>query len=454
MKIIEVDKIITNVEATEFSYEGYGVARIEKFPILIDGLLKGEIADIKITSVFSKYAFAKVIFQHKKVPERIEVKNNNLNESGNAPLLVMKYDSQLEFKTSIIKSLFKRELNYTYDGVCLESPNELHYRNKATVHVIKNESRKTLFDIGYFERNSHKVVEQTAFDLVDKELEKLMLKVISIIKDNVLLLKEFLTNIFSITFKYSKKSKEYLIIFNGIKFIEFPLNLFSKLKNDFEINVIYNLFNKKETKIIETKILQGKQAIIYGLSKQKYLVDANSFFQINEKQIERIYTTIQKQLNLLGNELIVDAYAGVGSIGISLAKKAKKIVSVESNKNASFCAIENAKLNYLNNVECVEMDTEWFFEDPRTKLTPIDIIIFDPPRSGLSNFVIKNTIEHKIRKIVYLSCNPRTMVRDIKEFNNKGYQIDFLQAYDMFPQTPHIETLCILSKNDFNKAKN
>lgn len=433
---------LKHVEVTEFSYEGYGVVRIEGYPILVSNAYLHEIIDIKIIKYFSKYAFGKVVFRYSCSLKRNKnfVKDNLLTD--NSKLIFLNYDEQLKFKQKIVNELFNRELSFNKVKNIVSSDNIIGYRNKIILHV--QFSKKTLL-IGEFQENTHTIVEQENYILANNALNNLIKYTTKVLKDNLELLVE--TNIKSIIFRNSILNNEQQICFisesNNSKNIKKSLldKIFLKFPN---CKISQNIGNKKI-------VYSDRDWINFNFDNINYPLSPETFFQINENQAIKIFKTIENKIsNNKSKTNLIDAYSGLGVIGITLSKYVNNVLCVESNKKAVENGNELILKNNLNNVRFYNLDCTEFFE--KNKEINIDTIVFDPPRDGLTPNIINVVISNKINNIIYLSCNPRTLVRDLKIFNaSNNYEIEYVQPFDMFPQTPHIETLVFLKlKSNFN----
>ncbi|TPI02484.1 23S rRNA (uracil(1939)-C(5))-methyltransferase RlmD [Mycoplasma struthionis] len=424
--------IIKNFIATELTYEGYGTNRDYDKLILVENLLENEEADIQIIKATSKVVYAKVCKLIKKSKLRKETEYPELLASGAALLSNMDYENQVAFKQDIVNKLFLRNLPNLKVLDIIKSKKEFWYRNKIKLNVIKKRNK---FIYGFFEKKSHNLVEQEHLYLAHKEIDNLFLKIkklfakheASIALDN-----------FEMTLKHSKFTKELQLIIEHSNDYVFPENTILELEQ------IKNLVSFIQITEKETRILFGAKDLVFKTKNNIYKVAYDAFYQINDEQTEKLYDQVLKRIK--NKDLtILDAYAGVGTIGLHAAKKAKKLISVEINKNASIATEINANLNAYNNIEFINEDSEICFKKMLSENKHIiDLIIFDPPREGMNKSIIDIVSKLKIKQIIYVSCNPHTMIRDLKDFEEKGYEIGDIQPIDMFPQTPHIETICSL----------
>ncbi|RMA78541.1 23S rRNA (uracil1939-C5)-methyltransferase [Metamycoplasma subdolum] len=449
---IKEGQILLEQHAQDYSYEGYGVIRVEKYPIFVENMLATEIADIKIVKSTSQFAFAQVIKFHKVSKHRILVDNINLLKSGAAPLMIVNYNKQLEFKQKIIESLFKRNLpSVVKINKIVKSPLMWHYRNKISLHVnYENVPAK----LGIFVKNSHELVPQTSFDLGYEEIDKIAKKLINVIRDfSSQEENNFVKNIklHEVTIKYSQSSKEGQIIFKCLENKRIPDEFVNAILKEMpNIVLTQNVTSKDKLRIYKTYKLTKNQKVEFRIKDLRFRVSANAFYQINEQQIAQIYEYISNNLELNGTECLADLYAGVGTIGMYLSNKVKKVVCVELNRQATIDGDINSRLNNLTNTSFYKSDVLKFIDRVGFK-DSIDVAVIDPPRGGLHPNIIFSMANKKISKIVYLSCNPRTLVRDLKLFADRDYQIKLVQPFDMFPQTYHIETLVILERQFYDK---
>jgi len=207
--------------------------------------------------------------------------------------------------------------------------------------------------------------------------------------------------------------------------------------------VVENVNNRHTNVILGTKekVLYGKGFIKDDILGLTFNISASSFFQVNPVQVEVLYKTALDLIDIKSDQVVLDAYSGVGTIGLIAAKRAKKVISVEISHQAHLNAIENAKNNQVKNIEFFEDDAGKFINEYPNQL---DIVIMDPPRKGSDENFLSSLLSRKPKQIIYISCDPETLARDI-EFLKKKYEVTFVQPVDMFPFTSHVETVVCLS---------
>ena len=234
-------------------------------------------------------------------------------------------------------------------------------------------------------------------------------------------------------YKYSKKAE----------------NLLELIKNEFDqiTSIMYVINSKPNDTIYDLEILcfSGKNYITEKIGELLFEISAKSFFQTNSYQTNKLYKIVKSFANLKGNEIIYDLYSGIGTISLFLSKEAKKIIGIETVKDAVQAAKSNSKLNNISNCKFIHGDVKDIIAKPIKGIKKPDIIIVDPPRNGLEKLVIKSIIKLSPDKIIYVSCNSSTQARDIYELRD-FYNLKITQAIDMFPQTYHVENVVLLEK--------
>ncbi|WP_338822524.1 23S rRNA (uracil(1939)-C(5))-methyltransferase RlmD [Mycoplasmopsis felifaucium] len=434
MKKIDL-KVYKDVKCIDHTYEGLGTVKIEDNPVFVDNLLPGEIADIEIKKVNSRFGLGKVINLKKKSNLRTDECNEKLMKSGSASLANISYDNQLDFKENMVKYLFNRNIHFNNIEPVLKSEHIWNYRNKLTVFtkLIQNNIK-----IGLFEKNTHNLIEQDSYDLAQKPIEKLILWITKNINNYPEIVKS--ANCFDqLTVRYSSYSDKLLLIFKVLKPFKLPKLFIQDLK--------YNFSNLQSVLIVNNnrilnKYISENTCLIDKIGDYTFKLDWNSFFQINTYQTEKLYNLLFDNLKVNNSDIILDAYSGIGTIGIMLANKVKKVYGLEIIENATKNSIENAKLNSINNAEFYSGDVLQSIDKITEK---INTIIVDPPREGLDNKFLNKILDLKPAQIGYISCNYHTMCRDIDLLTKSGYKLEYLRPCDMFSQTHHIEVVGVLT---------
>ena len=444
---------IVELEITDLSYEAMGVAHYEGLTIFVNNALPGEIVKAKILKVKKRFAFAKIEKIIKESPDRVSVKLNQWVQTGLASLAHIKYDKQLEFKRNqVINLLHKAGLDQIKVDETLPSPEEIGYRNKAQVPV---RTIKGQLDIRFFRRHSHDLVPLTNFFTTDPEIDRVLVAVRDILRKYRVPAYDEIHNKGEVRYldvRRSKASGDIMVILVCLHndFPQLPKVAAEISKIDKVTSIILN-HNPKKTNVILGRndyVVWGENQILDKIGDIKFRISPKSFFQINSLQTPRLYNLAIKKADLKADDVVIDAYSGIGTIGLSVAKHVKVVRGMETISDAVKDANANAKLNGITNAQYVtgkaeEVMPRWAEEGLKT-----NVIFVDPPRKGLTPEFIDAAAKTKPEKIVYISCNTATQVRDLQLFMEKGYHFNEITPVDMFPQTPHVESVTVLERTD------
>lgn len=391
MKINDIYEVI--IESVDDI--GNGVIRINNIVVFVPYTLKNEKVKIKIVSISKRFAVGKVIEFITKSDKRCEVKCNCYNECGGCNFLHINFNDELSIKINYINKLFNTNINTVLTN------NEYNYRNKATFHIKDGK-------IGYYSEKTNNIIEINNCLLLDNR-----------INDIYNYLKEHeLSTISEVIIRVT--TKDIMIVFKGEKY---------------DINDIINHFNITSI-YLNDKLIYGESYIIEEIDNIKYSIYPDSFFQVNKDNMKIMYDKAREYAGY-GNNLL-DLYCGTGTIGIYLKDNFKHIDGIEINKDSIKNANINKKLNNINNIKFTSGDASI------AKNNNYDVIIVDPPRSGLSKKVINFLNKSNAKRIVYISCNPKTLKRNIDLLNN--YKMIKLEIINMFNKTKHIECITLLEK--------
>ena len=442
---------IVELEITDLSYEAMGVAHYEGLTIFVNNALPGEIVKAKILKVKKKFAFAKIEKIIKESPDRVKVKLNQWVQTGLASLAHIKYDKQLEFKRNqVVNLLHKADLDQIKVDQTLPSPEETGYRNKAQVPVRTVNGQ---LEIGFFRRHSHDLVPLTNFFTTDPEIDRVLIAVRDILRKYNVPVYDEVHNKGEVRYldvRRSKATGEIMVILVCLHrdFPQLP-KVAAEISQIPDVSSIILNHNPKKTNVILGKndyVVFGEDHITDKIGDVKFRISPQSFFQINSLQTPRLYNLAIEKADLKPDDVVIDAYSGIGTIGLSVAKHVKAVRGMEVIKPAVDDANANAKLNGITNAEYVvgkaeEVMPRWANEGLKT-----DVIFVDPPRKGLTPEFIDAAVKTNPKKIVYISCNPATQVRDLQLFREQGYDFDEIDPVDMFPQTPHVESVAVLER--------
>ena len=450
--ILKKDEIKT-FKIEDLAHGGDGVARAENGKAVFVSLtLPGDLIKAKITKLKKDYAFAELIEVIEAGGGRIKAPCPVYNECGGCQLQHINYQKELEFKQNNLKQLINRIAKIEEFKLrdVLAADDDFRYRNKAQFPLDLNDENQ--ITAGFYKRGSHEIVPNheclIQHPLINRilriTLEELNKFQLSVYNENTLqgLLRHLVIRVGTCT-----NQALLVMVTNGDDFIDKNLIARTLMRKIPELKGVVQNINTKNTNVIfgkEDLLLAGKNKITEYIGKTAYSISARSFFQVNTMQAKKLYDTAAKYLGDDGSARVIDAFSGTGSIALYLADQAEKIYAVESLKSAVEDARANAQLNQINNVEFEQGLVEDKLPELLTK-DQIDTIIFDPPRKGLDEKTIDLLLENKLEKIIYISCNPATLARDLKRLKAK-YQLVEIQPVDLFPQTYHIESVAFLNK--------
>ena len=446
------------VDIIDNGFEGEGIAKIDNFTIFIPGTIKGEKVRVLIVKVLSSHGFGKVIEILGKSQARQDVDCNTYKRCGGCNLRHVKYEETLKMKQNAVQSLVNKTLKnklQVEETVGMENP--LHYRNKAQYPIGINKKGEPV--IGVFANRTHEVIPIDNCLIQNKKSEEIAKFIIEFIKEKNISIydeKKGKGLVRHIVTKVGIKTGEIMcvIVINGHK-IPNENELVENLKTRYpEIKAIVKNINMKNTNVIlgqENINLYGNGYIEDILGEYKFKISPLSFYQVNPVQAEKLYNLGVSMAEITKNDVVFDLYCGIGTISLFMSKFAKKVYGIEIVKEAVKMAKENAQNNNVSNTEFFAGDVEIVLDDLiNNKGLKADVVMFDPPRKGLDKKSIDNILNIRPKKIVYISCNPATLIRDLADFENE-YDIKTIIPVDMFPYTSHVECVSVLQHKKFKR---
>lgn len=451
-KIIPVEKNKEYVvEIIDNGFEGEGIAKIYGYTIFVPNAIKGEKVKILIVKVLSSHAFGKIIEVIEASKYRVESDCSTYKRCGGCNLRHIKYEKTLEMKQNAVQSLVNKTLNNKIKVskvVGMENP--FYYRNKAQYPVGLDKNGNPV--IGVFANRTHEIIQMQDCKIQHKESEKIAKYIFDLWNKEKLSIYNETTGkglLRHIVIKIGFKTNEIMciLVVNGVdipneaQIIEQVVNRFPNVKT-----IVKNINTKN------TNVILGKENInIYGdgtisdkLGNLVFKISPLSFYQVNPVQTEKLYSIGVEAAKITNDDVVFDLYCGIGTISLFMAQYAKKVYGVEIVEQAVEMAKENAKINGIDNVDFFAGDVEHVLDDliNRKKIIP-DVVMIDPPRKGLDKKSIQNLLSVAPKRLVYISCNPATLVRDLASFEDK-YEIKSITPVDMFPFTSSIETVTVL----------
>ncbi len=441
-----------DVTIADLTYQGMGVAKVDDFPLFIENALPGEELTIQVTKVQSHYGFARAIAWKSESPDRVTDVDKTYRQTGIAPLQHLAYPAQLKFKQHQIAELFSKDHQDVEVAPTLGMENPTQYRNKAQVPVrmIKGQ-----LETGFYRQHSHDLIPLTDFYIQDPAIDAAIVKVRDILRQfeipayNEISDKGVIRNIMVRRGYYSHEMM--IVLISRTQKMPSQAQLVDQIHQALpEVTSIVLNVNAKKTNVIMgnvTRTLYGKPTIEDSLLGLTFAISARSFYQVNPQQTEKLYQMAIDKAGLTGEETVIDAYCGIGTISLALAKHAKQVYGVDVVSEAIEDAKVNAQKNHLSNVTFEINKAEYQMAKWQEDGVKPDVVVVDPPRKGLAESLIDSTAKMGPKKVVYVSCNPATLVRDVARFQELGYEIDGpIQPVDQFPQTPHVESVTVLVK--------
>ena len=439
------------VEIVDNGYEGEGIAKIDNFTIFVPGAIKGEKVKILIVKVLSSHAFGKIKEIINKSDFRQESDCSTYKRCGGCNLRHIKYNQTLRIKQNAVQSLVNKTLINkieVQETVGMENP--FHYRNKAQYPFGVNKEGEPV--IGVFANRTHEVIPMKNCLIQNPQSEEIAKYILNFIKENKISIYNEKTGrgLFRhVVIKVGIKAGQIMciLVLNG-KNIPNEKQLVDELIKRFQsIESIVKNINMKNTNVIlgqENINIYGNGYIEDKLGEYTFKISPLSFYQVNPIQAEKLYNLGVKMAQISKEDTVFDLYCGIGTISLFMANYAKKVYGIEIVKEAIDAANENAKINHVNNTEFYAGDVEIVLDDLiNNRGITADIVMFDPPRKGLDRNTINNILKIKPKKIVYISCNPATLIRDLALFEDQ-YEIKTIVPVDMFPWTSHVECVSVL----------
>lgn len=391
----------------KLDYYGRGISRSSGKVYFIENALKDEDVSITLLKEKKKYCEAKSKSISNISKDRTEAKCKYYNVCGGCQIMHIKEEKQEEFKKEKVEEILKKFLKYNKDVNDIVFSKNFNYRNKVVLHVKDNK-------LGFYKNKTNELIE------IDK-----CLLLNPVINDLISYLKNYieLKDIEKITIKVGNKTNEVMLIIDG------------------SIAKYQKLLEIVDVLIINEKVMTTKDYITSYIGNKKYIIKRNSFFQVNYDISTRMYDKVKDVIVKEKSKNVLDLYCGTGTIGIYISDVVSKITGIEVVSDAIEAANINKKINNVENIEFIlgKVEDKLDFISNNN----IDTVIVDPPRSGLHKKVIPILEKISPKTIIYVSCDPITMARDIKLLSN-NYELVEVTPYDMFPNTYHVECVCVL----------
>lgn len=444
----EKDVIIT---IKRLGINGEGIGYYKKKIIFIPGALPDEVVVAKIVKSYPHYLQGELVRIKEKSPDRVAFPEGVDPEIGGLELAHLSYEKQLEFKrNNMLESLRKyHPRNYAKYKVkkTIPAPDEWHYRNKAQ-YQIENVHGKT--KLGLFAPNSHRLIDLPKMPTQSEDTQKTEREIKVLIEKLHVPVANFrchLPGVKTIVVRQSEASKEIQVTLITIGHKIKNLIPLAKeiMKLDNVVSVYQNETEWQNPQVWgnKTEKLLGKNQIMEEILGKKFALSPRAFFQLNPVQTVNLYSEALKYLDLTPDQTLIDAYSGVGTLGILAADRVKQVIGIETIPEAVKDAEHNVELNHIKNADYIQGSVEKVLPELKNSGVSIDALIVDPPRTGLAKKLIKTLLQVKPETFVYISCNPSTLAQDLVLLS-EVYDVRVIQNVDMLPQTPRCEAIAKL----------
>lgn len=443
------------VQIIGMTQDGCGICFVDGVKVFVMGAVLGEKVQVQITKICEEYAAARIISMVTAGVQRVEPFCSHFGECGGCAFQNIAYKDQLKIKTEMVREALVRiaELDdhKVENTIGMELP--LRYRNKALYPIGETASTTA---IGFYRTRSNQVVDIVECGIQQETGNKVKDVVKKHIKSHGLpiyhkergqgLVRHLVT-------RTSRKTGEVMVVLviNGDILPAAEQFVAALVQTIPQVKSIYININKDAGNHVmgfENQLIYGQPAITDTIGKFLFDISPLSFFQVNPIQTEVVYDKVVEYAGLTGRETVLDLYCGIGTISLYLAEKARRVIGVEAVEEAIEDAVRNAKRNGVENVEFISGRVEQRMEQVLAQAGKVDVVVIDPPRKGCKISVLNAVSRLNPDRIVYVSCNPTTLARDVKLLMEKGFSLETVQPIDMFPHTAHVETCVMLCRTD------
>ena len=450
-KPVEKDDIVRE-RIIDISHEGQGIIKIDGYTVFVKDGLIDDLVEVKISKTKKNFGFGKIVRIVEESKFRIESKCPVSKTCGGCQFQELDYSKELEYKEDMVRNNLERIGGIKNPPVekiiAMEEPSR--YRNNVQIPVGMNRGYPIM---GYFKKSSNQIVDTDTCLIQDEIADRAMRLLREFMIDNNIQGYNPKTGkglIRHLIVRNSKRTKDTMIIIvtnkKGLPKKDRLVKLFTESMK--EVTSIVNNINTGDASTLlgdRSEILFGEGHIIDYIADLKFRISPESFFQVNGVQTEKLYGKVKEFLQLKKTDSLVDLYCGIGTIGMYLAGSCREVIGIELVKESIVDARKNLRLNKIDNMSFREGYAEDVFPSLVKEGIGVDALVVDPPRKGLDSTVVESIIDLRPEKLVYVSCEPSTLARDLsilKDF----YKITKVQPVDMFPRTSHVETLVLLEK--------
>lgn len=442
----------------DLTHEGAGVAKVDGYTLFVPNSLPGETAEIKVIKTKKGYGFGRLINIIEESPDRVEAPCPIYKLCGGCQLQHMSYGGQKQYKHKQVVEALSRLGGLSdvtvHPTLGMEEP--WHYRNKAQVPIGTKPDGH--LKAGFYQQRSHRIMDMDAC-IIQQESNDQAVQTVKNIADELGITSynedKHRGTLRHVVARYAQTTGQLMIVLiTKDETLSHKKKLIEKIREEIPetVSIIHNI-NPKRTNVIfgdQTNVLWGEEYIYDHIGDISFAISARSFYQVNPDQTKVLYDKALEYADLKGHETVVDAYCGIGTISLFLAQKAKHVHGVDIVPEAITDAKRNARINQFENVTFAVGEAEevvpWWAK--ANGLRP-DVMVVDPPRKGCDDKLLDMMLDTSPERIVYVSCNPATLARDLKYLTESGaYEVKEVQPVDMFPQTTHVECVTSISRID------
>ncbi|WP_217587935.1 23S rRNA (uracil(1939)-C(5))-methyltransferase RlmD [Lentibacillus saliphilus] len=442
------------LEIEDLTHEGNGVGKVDGYPLFIPYALPGEKVTVHVVKVNKNFGFAKLLEVIERSPHRVEPPCDVFYQCGGCQIQHMSYDMQLDMKRNQVKNVMRKigHLDHVPVHPVIGMDDPWRYRNKVAVPV--GEKNGELIT-GFYKMRSHDIIADMDTCVVQDEVNDRMVEAVRRIATNL-----------GITAYDEKKDRgvlRHIMVRTGNETDETMIVLITRtdklphkdalireLTETYpQIKSIVHNINDRRTNVIldrKNKVIWGEDYIYDTIGNIRFAISAQSFYQVNPKQTKKLYDKALEYANVGQQDIVIDAYCGIGTIALFLAQSAKKVYGVDVVPEAISDAKQNARLNHMDNAEFHVGQAEKVMPWWQSQGMKPDVIVVDPPRKGCDEALLQAMLTMQPKRIVYVSCNPSTLARDLRILEDGGYETKEVQPVDMFPQSMHVESVAWLEK--------
>ncbi len=432
----------------DLTHDGNGVTKVDGYPLFVPNALPGEEGTVKVVKPSKGYGFGRLMERTKESPYRQEPPCPIYRECGGCQIQHMTYEGQLRAKEKNVRDVMQRigklQDVKIHEVLGMEEP--WRYRNKAQVPVGEKDGR---FVAGFYQKRSHEIIDMDKC-IIQYEKNDEVIQHVKDICQNLGIRpydeKKHKGTLLHIMTRTAYTTGEVMVVLvTRTNELPHKNEIVEELVRNIEglKSIIHNVNGKKTNVIMgdTTRVLWGEEVIHDRIGDVKFAISARSFYQVNPEQTKVLYDKALEYADLKGEETVIDAYCGIGTISLFLAQTAKKVYGVEIVPQAIADAKQNAVLNNMTNVEFKAGPAEVVIPEWYDDGISADVLVVDPPRKGCDEALLDTILTMKPKKVVYVSCNPATLARDLRILEDGGYKTTEIQPVDMFPQTMHCEAV-------------